>query len=147
MPLQVSPSQCNSSRNETFLKIVKHHDTQCLKTTENVSFEFWHFWWTYVYSKCKLCSLRSQCWMRLFPVIFKHCDDDAFWTWTKLWVSQSHFSSFTTIFDTLAETGISFDSETSQEFKNINQGSRAKVKQLCQKSDKRWCQIASVIDC
>ena len=49
----------------------------------------------------------------------------------------SHFSSFTTIFDTLAETGISFDSETSQEFKNINQGSRAKVKQLCQKSDNR----------
>ena len=24
-------------------------------------------------SKCKRSTLRSQCWMRLFPVIFKHC--------------------------------------------------------------------------
>ena len=27
---------------------------------------FWHFWWTFVHSKCKLSSLRSQYWMRLF---------------------------------------------------------------------------------
>ena len=27
---------------------------------------FWHFWWTFVYSKCKRSSLRSQCWTRLF---------------------------------------------------------------------------------
>ena len=27
---------------------------------------FWHFWWTFVHPKCKLSSLRSQCWMRLF---------------------------------------------------------------------------------
>ena len=27
---------------------------------------FWHFWWTFVHSKCKRSSLRSQCWMRLF---------------------------------------------------------------------------------
>ena len=27
---------------------------------------FWHFWLTFVYSKCKRSSLRSQCWMRLF---------------------------------------------------------------------------------
>ena len=27
---------------------------------------FWHFSWTFVHSKCKRSSLRSQCWMRLF---------------------------------------------------------------------------------
>ena len=27
---------------------------------------FWHFSLTFVHSKCKLSSLRSQCWMRLF---------------------------------------------------------------------------------
>ena len=27
---------------------------------------FWHFQWTFVHSKCKRSSLRSQCWMRLF---------------------------------------------------------------------------------
>ena len=27
---------------------------------------FWHFWLTFVHSKCKRSSLRSQCWMRLF---------------------------------------------------------------------------------
>ena len=27
---------------------------------------FWHFWWTFVHSKCKGSSLRSPCWMRLF---------------------------------------------------------------------------------
>ena len=26
----------------------------------------WHFWLTFVHSKCKRSSLRSQCWMRLF---------------------------------------------------------------------------------
>ena len=26
----------------------------------------WHFWLTFVYSKCKRSSLRSQCWMRHF---------------------------------------------------------------------------------
>ena len=30
------------------------------------------FNWTFVHSKCKRSSLRSQCWMRLFSVIFKH---------------------------------------------------------------------------
>ena len=34
---------------------------------------FQHFWLTYVHSKCKHSSLRLQCWMRLFSVIFKHC--------------------------------------------------------------------------
>ena len=28
--------------------------------------DFWHFWLTFVHSKCKRSSLRSQCWMRLF---------------------------------------------------------------------------------
>ena len=27
---------------------------------------FWLFWWTFVHSKCKRSSLRSQCWMRPF---------------------------------------------------------------------------------
>ena len=27
---------------------------------------FWHFWLTFVHSKCNRSSLRSQCWMRLF---------------------------------------------------------------------------------
>ena len=27
---------------------------------------FWHFWLTFVHSKCKRSSLRSQCWMPLF---------------------------------------------------------------------------------
>ena len=27
---------------------------------------FWHFQWAFVRSKCERCSLRSQCWMRLF---------------------------------------------------------------------------------
>ena len=27
---------------------------------------FWHFYLSFVYSKCKRSSLRSQCWMRLF---------------------------------------------------------------------------------
>ena len=30
------------------------------------------------YSKCKRSSLRSQCWMRLFSVIFKHCEHCCF---------------------------------------------------------------------
>ena len=29
--------------------------------------------WTFVHLKCKHSSLRSQCWMRHFMVIFKHC--------------------------------------------------------------------------
>ena len=33
---------------------------------------FWHFWLTFVYSKCKRNSLRSQCWMIFFSVIFKY---------------------------------------------------------------------------
>ena len=33
---------------------------------------FCHFWLTYVHSKRKRSLLRSQCWMRPFPVIFKH---------------------------------------------------------------------------
>ena len=28
--------------------------------------QIWHFQWTFVHSKCKRSSLRSQCWMRLF---------------------------------------------------------------------------------
>ena len=28
--------------------------------------QFWHFWLTFVHSKCKPSSLHSQCWMRLF---------------------------------------------------------------------------------
>ena len=82
---------------ETFL----NKNTQCLKITWNIAFEFWHFpsifcllkmtclvklfdrklkffqqfakmnhfwhfWLTFVHSKCKRSSLRSQCWMRLF---------------------------------------------------------------------------------
>ena len=82
--------------------------SHCLKITQNVAFEFWHFppifvllkltylatlfdrklqvlknsleWTifgifklTFVHSKCKRSSLRSQFWMRLFFVIFKHC--------------------------------------------------------------------------
>ena len=35
---------------------------------------FWHFWYTFVHSKCKRSSVRSQCWMRHFYVIFKHCE-------------------------------------------------------------------------
>ena len=27
---------------------------------------FWQFWWTFLHSKCKRSSLRSQFWMRLF---------------------------------------------------------------------------------
>ena len=75
--------------------------TQCLKIKPNVAFEFlnfgifnqfltclvtlfdrnlfarqiehfWPFYWTFVHSKCKRSSLRSQCWMILFSVIFKH---------------------------------------------------------------------------
>ena len=38
-------------------------NTVCSKTSQN---HFWLFWWTYVRSKYKRCSLRSQCWMRLF---------------------------------------------------------------------------------
>ena len=34
---------------------------------------FWHFWKTFVHLICKRSSLRSQCWMRLFSLIFKHC--------------------------------------------------------------------------
>ena len=34
---------------------------------------FCHFLLTFVHSKCKRSSLRSQYWMRLFGVIFKHC--------------------------------------------------------------------------
>ena len=37
-----------------------------------------HFWGTFVHLKCKLSSLRSQCWMRLFAVIFKHCENVLF---------------------------------------------------------------------
>ena len=33
---------------------------------------FWHFKLTYVHSKCKRSSLRSQCWNETFSVIFKH---------------------------------------------------------------------------
>ena len=55
----------------------KNTCVQCLKITENVAFEFWHFPPIFVLlkltclvtlfdSKCKRSSLRSQCWMRLF---------------------------------------------------------------------------------
>ena len=37
-----------------------------------------HFWLTFVHSKCKRSSLRSQCWMRLYSAIFKHCVLDHF---------------------------------------------------------------------
>ena len=33
---------------------------------------FWHFQWTFVHSKCKRSSLRSQCWMRLFLWFSNH---------------------------------------------------------------------------
>ena len=38
---------------------------------------FWHFWWTFVHSKCKRSSLRSQFWMRLFLYfsILDFCND------------------------------------------------------------------------
>ena len=73
---------------------------QCLKITQNVSFEFLSFGIfneLLVHSKCKRSSLRSQCWMRLFLwisntveylklccaelnetfwVIFKHCSSN-----------------------------------------------------------------------
>ena len=55
-------------------------NSQCLKITKNVAFfkfvkmdHFGHFWLAFVHSKCKRSSLRSQCWIRLFSVIFKHC--------------------------------------------------------------------------
>ena len=35
---------------------------------------FWHFYWTFVHSKCKRSSLRSQCWMRLFGRISNSVD-------------------------------------------------------------------------
>ena len=35
---------------------------------------FWHFQSTFVHSKCKRSSLRSQWWMRLFYVILNHRD-------------------------------------------------------------------------
>ena len=77
-------------------------NSQCLKIYKNVSFrifnfgiflsdllklsclvtqalgfrkiakKFWHFWWTFVHSKCKRSSLRSQCWRRLFLWFYKH---------------------------------------------------------------------------
>ena len=47
----------------------------------------------------------------------------------------------------LSDNDTSQDLKTQKLEKNSNQGSIAKVKQLCQKSDKRWCQISSVIDC
>ena len=42
------------------------------KTRQN-----WPFWWTFVYSKCKYSTLRSQWWMRLL-LIFKHRAKKAF---------------------------------------------------------------------
>ena len=47
--------------------------SQCLKIIQNVAFlnfgifdHFWHFEATFVHSKCKDSSLRTQCWNRLF---------------------------------------------------------------------------------
>ena len=34
---------------------------------------FWHLYRTFVHWKCKRSTLRTQFWMRLFGVIFKHC--------------------------------------------------------------------------
>ena len=44
---------------------------QLFKNSPNWPF-FWHFQLTFVHSKWKRSSLRLQCWMRLFYVIFKH---------------------------------------------------------------------------
>ena len=58
--------------------------SQCLKIIQNVAFQFlnfgifdhfWHFGATFVHSKCKHCSLRSQCWMRLFRRFSNTVDD------------------------------------------------------------------------
>ena len=40
---------------------------------------FWHFWRTFVHSKCKCSSLRSQCWIRhflRFSNTFKSCPNN-----------------------------------------------------------------------
>ena len=56
-----------------FSKIAFGFSTQWLKIIQNVAFQkvakmdhYWHFYLTFVHSKCKCSSLRSQCWMRLF---------------------------------------------------------------------------------
>ena len=52
-----------------------HHFFVLLKLTCLVTLfdYFWQFWLFFFHSKCKRSSLRSQCWMRLFSVIFQHC--------------------------------------------------------------------------
>ena len=66
--LDNSPSFCSTKLfNLSFSNSTSLH-TQCLKITQNVAFEndhFWHYQWTFVHSKCKRSSLRSQFWMSL----------------------------------------------------------------------------------
>ena len=57
---------------------------------------FWHFELTFVHSKCKRSSIRSQCWMRLFlwfsnnvVVSFILC----FWALLRLVISDKYFKS------------------------------------------------------
>ena len=48
-----------------------HFPKHCLKITRIWIFQFWNFhqflaFWTFVHSKCRRSSLRSQCWIGLF---------------------------------------------------------------------------------
>ena len=52
---------------------------------------FWPFWWTFVHSKCKCTSLRSQCWMRLFLWFSPPCFRAFIASPLRL---SDHFSSF-----------------------------------------------------
>ena len=61
--------------------IFKLRISQCLKITQNVSFvflkllkieHFWLFYWTFVYSKCKILLASLAMLNETFSVIFKH---------------------------------------------------------------------------
>ena len=54
---------------------------QVFKKSPKLTF-FWHFLWTFVHSKCKRSSLRSQCWMRLFLWF-----SNTVW----VWLGSNHF--------------------------------------------------------
>ena len=47
------------------------------------------FLWTFVHSKCKRSSLRSQCWMRHFRWFFKQCARSCFSNCSWKWPSTS----------------------------------------------------------
>ena len=54
---------------------------------------FWHFLWTFVHSKSKRSSLRSQCWMRLFLWFQPLCVKFLEWM-TAFYLGASNFFSF-----------------------------------------------------